>query len=108
MADGDSSILIVPNGHIGKCEHYSEDHFVGQIGSEEWDTQMIDDFKETRDEIDACATCFNYPDCIRLKQCEDNPNCYLEEREHKFNKLHQSMIRALDKYKDEIKDEAQD
>lgn len=108
MADGDSSILIVPNGHIGKCEHYSEDHFVGQIGSEEWDTQMMDDFKETRDEIDACATCFNYPDCIRLKQCEDNPNCYLEEREHKFNKLHQSMIRALDKYKDEIKDEAQD
>ena len=112
MADNDSSALIVPDGHIGKCEHYSEDHFVGHIGNEERDTLMTDHFKEVRDEIDACATCFNYPNCIRLKLCEDTPNCYQEEREHKLRKLRQSILRAFnkdkDKQEDEIQDEAQD
>ena len=100
MADGDSSVLIVPDGHIGKCEHYTENHFVGHVGNEEWDTQMMDNFKETRDEIDACVICFNYPNCIWLKQCEDNPNCYQEEREHKLSKLRQSILRAYNNYKD--------
>ena len=108
MADSDSSALIVPDGHIGKCEHYSEDHFVGHIGNEERDTLMTDHFKEVRDEIDACATCFNYPDCIWLKLCKDTPNCYQEEREHKYRKLRQSILRAYNKYKDNQKDETQD
>ena len=116
MADSDSSALIVPDGHIGKCEHYSEDHFVGHIENEERDSLMTDHFKEVRDEIDACATCFNYPECIWLKLCEDTPNCYQEEREHKLRKLRQSILRAFNTYKDkqeedkqeEIEDEAQD
>lgn len=116
MADNGQSVLIVPNGHIGKCEHYSEDHFIGHIENKEWDTLMLDNFRETRDEIDACATCFDYPNCIWLKLCEDSPNCYQEEREHKFNKLRQSILRAFNKFKDnqdekqedEIQDEEQD
>lgn len=111
MADNDHSVVIVPDGHIGKCEHYSEDHFVGHIGHEEWDAQMLDHFRDTRDEIDACAICFNYPNCIRLKLCKDNPNCYQEEREHKHSKLRQSILRAFNNYKDqqeEKQDEAQD
>ena len=76
---------------------------------------MLDNFRETRDEIDACATCFDYPNCIWLKLCEESPNCYQEEREHKFNKLRQSILRAFNKFKDnqdekqedEIQDEEQ-
>lgn len=108
MADNDRSVLIVPNGRIGKCEHYSEDHFVGYIGNKDWDTAMIQEFRNTCDDIKACATCFNYPNCIRLKLCKDNPNCYQEERSHKFNKLRQSMIRAYNTYKDKQEDEMQD
>lgn len=111
MADNDHSVVIVPDGHIGKCEHYSEDHFVGHIGHEEWDAQMLDHFRDTRDEIAACATCFNYPNCIWLKLCKDNPTCYQEEREHKHSKLRRSILRAFNNYKDqqeELQDEAQD
>ena len=116
MADSDRSALIVPDGHIGKCEHFSEDHFVGHIGHEDRDPLMTANFREVRDEIDACATCFNYPECIWLKLCEDTPNCYQEEREHKLRKLRQSILRAFNTYKDkqeedkqeEIEDEAQD
>lgn len=114
MADNDHSVVIVPNGRIGKCEHYSEDHFVGQIDSEDRDAQMVEKFKETRDEIDACATCFNYPDCVWLKLCEDIPNCYQEERDQTLRQLRQSMLRDFEKYKnkedkeDDQEDEAQD
>jgi hypothetical protein len=108
MADNDRSVLIAPDGHIGKFEHYSEDHFVGHIGNEDCDTQMMQEFRNTCDEIKACVTCFNYPNCIRLKLCKDNPNCYQEERRHKFNKLRQSMMRAYNTYKDDQKDDQED
>ena len=108
MADYDQSVLIVPNGSIGKCEHYSEDHFIGHIENEDRDTEMVEKFRETRDEIDACATCFNYPDCVWLKICQDNPNCYQEERDHKLHQLRQSMIRAFDKFKNKQEDDLQD
>ena len=108
MADNDRSVLIAPDGHIGKCEHYSEDHFVGHIGNEDCDTQMMQEFRNTCDEMKACVTCFNYPNCIRLKLCKDNPNCYQEERRHKFNKLRQSMMRAYNTYKDDQEDDQED
>lgn len=108
MADNDHSVVIVPNGLIGKCEHFSEDHFVGHIDNEDRDAQIQDDFKETRDEIDACATCFNYPDCIWLKLCEDVPNCYQEERDHMLHQLRQSMMRAFDQFKNDKEDNQED
>lgn len=108
MADNDNSVLIVPDGHIGKCEHYSDDHFVGHIENEDRDTLMTDYFRETRDEIKACATCFNYPNCIWLKLCKDIPNCYQEERAYKCGKLQQIIMRAFNEYKDKQKDEIQD
>ena len=108
MADYDQSVLIVPNGSIGKCEHYSEDHFIGHIENKDRDTEMVEKIKEIRDKIDACATCFNYPDCVWLKICQDNPNCYQEERDHKLHQLRQSMIRAFDKFKNKQEDDLQD
>ena len=108
MADNDHSVVIVPDGCIGKCEHYSEDHFVGHIEDEDRDILMVEKFKEIRDEIDACATCFNYPDCIWLKLCEDNPNCYQEERDHTLLQLRQSMLRDFDKFKNKQEDKQED
>ena len=108
MADSDSSILIVPNGHIGKCDHYSEDHYIGHIENKDSDLQMRQRFRETRDEIESCATCFNYPDCIWLKLCEDCPNCYQEEREYKHRKIRQRIQRAFNNYKDKKEDKQED
>jgi len=105
MADSVNSVVIVPNGSIGKCEHYTEDHFVGHIDNQKWDIQMLQNFRETRDEINACATCFYYPNCIWLKLCEDKPNCYHEERDHQLFKLHQSIIRTYHNKKEKLQDE---
>ncbi len=108
MADNDNSVVIVSNGHIGKCEHYTEDHFVGHIENQNWNLQMIQTIKETRDDISDCATCFFYPNCIPLRICEDNSHCYEEERAHLLTKLHRSIIRTYLNYKDKNEDETQD
>lgn len=111
MADRDHSILIVPNGHIGKCEHYTDDHFVSHINHDEWDNNMLSCFRETQPEIEACATCFNYPNCVRLRLCNDNPNCYLEERNNKLHKLEKSIQNTYDNYlnkKEETAEEDED
>lgn len=108
MADKNNNVLIVPDGHIGKCEHYTEDHFVGHIDSLDWDSKMMQDFQDTREEIDACATCFDYPNCIRLKLCDDTPNCYREERDNQLFILKQAIQRSYKKSKEKEEQEDQD
>lgn len=99
MADNEECITILPTGKIGKCEHYSEDNFIGHIDSEDMDSKMIECFRETQDEIAECASCPLYPNCIRLKMCEDIELCYPEEREKKLSELKRSMLAEYEKFK---------
>ena len=94
MADNDRSVVITPNGHIGKCEHFTDDHLIGYIGSNELDVQIQESFRAVRDESDACATCFDYPNCIWLKLCEVHTYCYQEKCEHERIKLQRSILHA--------------
>ena len=108
MADNDHSIVIAPDGHIGKCEHFTEDHLVGHIGSEELDVEMLEAFRAVREESDACATCFDYPNCIWLRLCEVHTYCYQEKCEHERLKLRRSVMQAYLNYKNHQQDETQD
>lgn len=108
MADSDKCVVIVPNGYIGKCEHFTEDHFIGHIDKEGLDTNKQEEFKACNDEIDACATCFYYPNCVWLKICEDVPYCYQEERDNYLHNIHQRLLKAYKKYKNKEQDEIQD
>ena len=91
IADNDSSIVIAPDGYIGKCEHFTDDHLIGHIGNEDLDVQMQETFRAVRDESDACATCFDYPNCIWLKLCEANTHCHQERCEHEHIKLQRDI-----------------
>lgn len=68
MADCDESIVILPDGRLGKCEHESEDNLIGSIYDDKKDLNMLNAWKETI-EIDYCKECLFYPDCIKLKKC---------------------------------------
>lgn len=105
MADDDHSVVIEPSGNIGKCDQYSEDHYIGHIDSDDCDEAMVKCFRECHDEIEACATCFDYPNCIRLKLCEDNAYCYPETRDDKLNKIRQSMLKTYQNYTKEKTEE---
>lgn len=91
MADSGSSLTILPNGELGLCEHFSEDHFVGHIDSDEFNQQIIEQFQKTRKPIEECKSCFCYPDCIRLEICSEQTNCYKESREIERQKIQESM-----------------
>ena len=74
-ADNDGSVVIAPDGHLSKCEHFIDREFFGHIDSEERDIAIIRKFKERRTEIEACATCPFYPQCYRLVMCENDFGC---------------------------------
>ena len=85
--DDGESVIIVPDGHLGKCEHCIDREFFGHIDSEERDEAIIRKFKKRRAEIEACATCFYYPQCIRLVMCEK----YICSPEYQQELLHETM-----------------
>lgn len=107
QADSDHSAIIMPSGHIGKCEHYSEDHFIGHVDNEECDLEMIARFKERREEIEACATCPSYPFCNMLKLCATSTKCHPETRNDKKQKIRYGMLHAYQQYLTHQQDEVQ-
>ena len=91
MADSGNSLTILPNGELGLCEHYSEDHFVGHIDSEGFDETIVRKFREQWPSIADCETCFYYPECIRLRMCEERRECFTEMREERRQKILEGM-----------------
>ena len=67
MADGDGSVVIAPDGNLGKCEHYIDSNFFGHIDSEERDEAVLRKFKERQADNEACATEVNPESWTQLK-----------------------------------------
>lgn len=104
MADNDASVLILPDGHLGKCEHYSDNHWFGSLDSPERDEAVLSDFKRVREEIDACADCPFYPECIRLVLCEEAIHCYPEEREEMLRQAKEKVLSFYHRKRYEVPD----
>jgi len=100
MADNDRVLSVMPDGHLGKCEHYCDSNFVGHIDDAELDAGMLKKFKEVLPEYPRCAECAYYPDCIRLKMCETDQHCSPEDQMEKLIRVRKSMVRTYNKYKE--------
>ena len=98
MADNDGSVVIAPDGHLGKCEHFIDREFFGHIDREERDMTIIRKFKERRAEIEACATCPFYPQCYRLVMCENDFGCTPETRQGGMHNMVASMKYEYERY----------
>ena len=100
MADNGKSIMIAPTGDIGLCEHYSEDHFISHIDSADVvDKEMVAKFRQRREGIELCNNCPIYPQCIRLKMCEESATCTPEKVENQVNQIKFAMVRTYEKYR---------
>ena len=107
MADNDGTQLITPDGHIGRCEHFTETELVGSIYSEERDESLIRAWKELHDPYPECAGCPLYPGCIRLDRCEwTRFGCPESNRIVKRYSLERRVLAAYTKAISEGKDEA--
>ena len=69
MADQDAYITVLPDGRLGKCEHFIDDMAVGSLYSEARDEALIRAFKEAYPPDERCRSCADYPLCKRLKLC---------------------------------------
>ena len=94
--DSEDSVMILPDGHFGLCEHFVDSHFIGHIDDEEWDQEAVKQSREYRKEIPECDTCALYPTCQRLKICINHEICYPEEREYQITTIQRQM---LDEYR---------
>lgn len=68
MADSESSLLINPDGQLGKCEHYSYEKLCGSIHSPWRDWAMIKEWQEPI-RFPQCRSCPFYASCLPLKWC---------------------------------------
>ena len=98
MADGDGIVVIAPDGNLGKCEHYIDSNFIGHIDSEEHDKAILRKFKERLADIDACATCFCYPQCIRLVMCADEFDCTPGKQQYLLSEMKDTMKNEYERY----------
>lgn len=100
MADNDNSVLIAPDGNLGKCEHYVDKYFFGHINSQDKDKEMLQKFKKRRPMIEACNNCPVFPICLRLEMCDESKHCYPEEREEKINQIKRAMLNEYQIWKE--------
>ena len=91
MADDNGSVVIAPDGHLGKCEHFFDRELFGHIDSEERDMAIIHKFKERQADSESCATCPFYPQCNRLEMCPTVVMCTPEMRQKGLYKMKESM-----------------
>lgn len=98
IADNPEAITILPNGNMGKCEHYSEDHFIGNLDSPIYDKGEINKLSELSDRIPECDNCLCYPDCFLLKSCPDSSKCSVERKNFKIDNVKQQMLNTYNSY----------
>lgn len=81
MADSGNARIIFPDGSVGLCCSGEEPETIGTVFSDEEREDIIQAWRETVPAEGACADCFYYPECIRLKKCTESLRCYPETRE---------------------------
>ena len=104
-ADDDRSVLIAPDGHLGKCDHYIDCEFFGHIDREERNEAILLKFKERQADIEACATCPYYPQCFLLTMCKIDIGCTPEYQQEHLHNMTEGMRNEYEHYLNNLNNE---
>lgn len=97
MADNDSSVIITPKGDIGKCEHFTDQHLVGNIYDSILEYDEILRCKEQYKPTQKCFECPLYPQCVRIIVCpEERELCSLTQCENKIELIQKSLVKEYE------------
>ena len=109
MADSDACEVILPDGRIGKCEHFSESEIIGSIYSDERDEALIRDWKRLAPDCPECADCALYPRCRHLAKCDwTESSCRPSRRRVEEYKLTRMVLDKYRSKKDETETSAEE
>lgn len=107
MADTDTSIMILPEGQLGKCEHCTEDNFIGSIYDEKIDIAKLNLFKKMAVPFKKCDDCEMRHACVSLECCPEHARaCTPTDKAMKENAL-DNLIKYIYYYKTRKQDETQ-
>ncbi len=96
MADDATSVVILPNGDLGRCEHYVYEHLIGSIYSNEINKEEINKWKDTYQIKQKCYDCPLYPQCLRIKMCPEEPkDCSFIQCENKIELMKEILIKQF-------------
>lgn len=100
MADDPRSVTILPDGRIGRCEHYGDSHEIGSIYSNIINKEEFDAWMELWPPQSKCAFCAYYPQCFRLKKCSNfDERCDDIYQIIKINELKEKVLNTYYKWK---------
>ena len=99
MASSDNAVMIVPDGHLGKCEHFVDSDFFGTIYSDDFDLEKIARYKERVVVSPNCADCNFRSLCMPLKCCTGVPNhCDEMDKIATTNRLNSKLRNIYNKF----------
>ena len=101
MACSDTAVMIVPDGHLGKCEHFVDSDFYGSIYSDEIDVQKIIKYKDWETIVPECEHCELKSLCLHLKCCTGVPkHCDDIDKKAIKNRLDSKLKNIYNKFKE--------
>lgn len=104
MADNDSSVIITSKGEIGKCEHFTNKHLLGNIYDSKIDSSEFMSWKAQYQPTQKCFNCPLYPQCVRIKMCpEEHENCSIEQCENKIELIKRALIKEYEYMQKKLK-----
>ncbi len=109
MADDPASAVILPDGRLHACEHFTEGLYFGSLDDPAPKSATETYWTEEFPEDEACATCPLYPDCFRMLHCPDRADrCLPRQREAEIEKLRIRMRAAYERAAETAPDTAPD
>ncbi len=101
MADSDATAMILPDGKLGKCQHFTDDHYYGSIYSDEIDVEVVNSFKKMGVvDPERCDGCELHPYCMCLASCLIVPRrCDDYDKKIRVEDLETKILNAYKLYK---------
>ncbi|MBO4745372.1 MAG: 4Fe-4S cluster-binding domain-containing protein [Bacteroidales bacterium] len=101
MADNDTSETILPDGRVGRCEHYSDSMITGSIMDNVRDNEVEKKWKDPLS-VPECDQCVMYPVCWKLKMCEWNKDgCSELTRNIEIDEIKKQVLEVYGQHKAE-------
>lgn len=92
MVDDDKSVVIMPNGQLGVCEHYETEHFVGHINNPTAiNMEELKAWREMSEFEEICSDCPYKPACLKCKLCPDHKICDIYEKEYQLHRTKEDL-----------------
>lgn len=93
IADRDDSVVIFPDGKLGKCEYYIDSHAFSDIYESFYSIDNIRRYKAVSASAE-CKSCYLRTVCYRIKNCPNNIYEYCDNKELLKKKMEYWMIES--------------